>query len=267
MGVRTSIRRFIDRRFSRAAHLRRLTIARTKQCVFAGPFQGMQYVDRSIGSAYLPKLLGIYEREIYPVIEEVVQGEYDSLIDIGAAEGFFAVGLALRQPSPVIAFESDEEARGLAQEVARKNQVENRIDFQETCTPIILESLLAATDRPFILCDVDGGEADLLDLQVVPSLGKTALLVELHEYALPGITAELFRRFSDSHQMKLIWQKDREASDFPFEDFWSRRFARRYFSRAVDENRPCQQSWLWMTPLASQSQGGHAVDGKSSQAA
>lgn len=254
MGIRRSIRRFVKRRLSPEAYLRRLTISRTKQRVVAGPFVGMQYVDRSIGSAYLPKLLGTYEREIYPVVEEVIGGNYDSLIDVGAAEGFFAVGLAMKNNAPIIAFEANDAARALAHDVAQMNKVESRIDFRGTCAPADLETVLDAADRPFLLIDVEGGEADLLNPTNVPSLSKAAVLVEIHEFAKPGITAELFRRFDSSHDIEVIWQADRDASDFPYEDFLTKQFPKRYMRRAVDELRGFAQSWLWMTPKTSQTQ-------------
>ena len=36
-----------------------------KDVVFSGPFKGMKYIDYSVCSAYYPKLLGIYEKELH----------------------------------------------------------------------------------------------------------------------------------------------------------------------------------------------------------
>jgi predicted RNA methylase len=208
----------------------------------------MRYIDRAAGSAYLPKLLGTYERELYPVLEQVVNDAYDTLIDIGVAEGYFAVGMAMRKDARIIGYECDAQATALAIELAQRNGVAGRIEMRGACTPADLESAASASERPFLLCDVDGYETTLLDPRRVSSLSKTAMLVELHEYARPGVTAEFLRRFGDSHHIEIIWQAPRTAEDFPFENRWTRRLPARYRRHMVDELRPCEQSWLWMTP-------------------
>src|SRR6478672_6897407 len=62
-----------------------------------GPFKGMKYPGvNSVGSALIPKLLGSYERELHPLIDSICAGQYDQVVDIGCAEGYYAVGLAMR---------------------------------------------------------------------------------------------------------------------------------------------------------------------------
>lgn len=62
--------------------------------ILSGPFKGLMYPRESVGSAWAPKLLGTYESELSPTIERIVSGGYRSVVDIGAAEGYYAVGLA-----------------------------------------------------------------------------------------------------------------------------------------------------------------------------
>ena len=84
----------------------------TQGCVYGGPFKGMKYIDRSYCSALMHKLIGVYELEIQPQVERACHAAIDGIIDIGAAEGYYAAGFALRCPStPVVAFELDENAR------------------------------------------------------------------------------------------------------------------------------------------------------------
>jgi len=40
------------------------------------------------------KLLGFYEQPLQPYIEQVIQTGYPTIINIGCAEGYYAVGLA-----------------------------------------------------------------------------------------------------------------------------------------------------------------------------
>ena len=71
--------------------------------VLYGPFKGMTYPDStSIGSVWLPKMLGIYESELHDILEEICSKNYSTIINIGAGEGYYAVGLALRIPTSMI---------------------------------------------------------------------------------------------------------------------------------------------------------------------
>src|ERR1035441_10269867 len=57
--------------------------------VLNGPFEGMRYLQASVGSVLSPKLVGSYEAELHPFIERVTSGRYDIVVDIGCAEGYY----------------------------------------------------------------------------------------------------------------------------------------------------------------------------------
>lgn len=103
--------------------------------VRSGPFKGMRYPEgRSTGSALIPKILGCYERELHEVFEEVCQQRYSAIVDIGCAEGYYAVGLAMRlQHANVYAFDTDRAARDLCREMARTNCVLDRLAVEGRC--------------------------------------------------------------------------------------------------------------------------------------
>src|SRR5712672_3591091 len=77
-------------------YIQRLAESRTHSMVQQGPFRGMRYIDRALCSTLVPKWLGIYEREVGGCIEEAITLPFQTVVDIGAAEGYYAVGLALR---------------------------------------------------------------------------------------------------------------------------------------------------------------------------
>src|SRR5262245_12927877 len=53
-----------------------------------------------------PKLLGTYEVELQPLFEQIVAASPLTVINVGAAEGYYAAGLAVRCPAAcVIAYE------------------------------------------------------------------------------------------------------------------------------------------------------------------
>ncbi|MBX7105240.1 MAG: hypothetical protein K1X57_14250 [Gemmataceae bacterium] len=233
-------------------HLLATTIdRRVGRTVFAGPFRGMKYVDASVGSVFYPKLLGCYEKELHGAIEELIALAPATIIDIGAAEGYYAVGLALRCPQArVIAFEENEEGRALLAKMAAMNGVAERMTVRGRCTPAALAADLGGPGRTACVCDVEGGEAELLDPAVAGALRNAWILVELHDFLVPGTGAELARRFAPTHQVTTIGQQPRTVADYPFPIPWARWLPLAYGSYHVQEFRPAPMSWLVLRPRA-----------------
>jgi FkbM family methyltransferase len=106
-------------------HLENLVRAQTGGRVRQGPFAGLRYINRAVGSAFIPKLLGIYERELNGCIEAACAAQFPLIVDVGAAEGYYAIGLARRNPAArVIAFEMEETGREALKEMAKLNGIE-----------------------------------------------------------------------------------------------------------------------------------------------
>ncbi len=151
--------------------------------VLNGPFKGMKYIDyKSAGSVLWPKLLGTYEKELYPFVESSLSNEYRYIIDIGCAEGYYAVGYALKgKYEKVIAYDIDLRARKLCREMCMLNQV--KIDIRERCTKRTLESINFGTDKPsLILMDCEGYERELLSSINTEHLRNVYLLIEIHDW-------------------------------------------------------------------------------------
>jgi len=209
----------------------------------------MRYVDNSIGSAYLPKLLGIYERELAPRVEEACARRPALIVDIGAAEGYYAIGLARRNPqAAVVAFEMEEAGRGALVEMARLNEVAGRVRICGKCEPDDLQTALAQAVSPLVICDVEGYEGKLLNPLEVPALRGAFILAEMHDFLLPGISEELQKRFAMTHKVNPIWQADRSLADFPYQTLGTTLLPKSYLHWAVSEWRPVRMSWLWMEP-------------------
>ncbi len=150
-----------ERRFQ--ARYRRLVSQITAKAgwqVQTGPFAGMRYVEEARSSALLPKLLGTYEDELHPALETFLAMSYPVAIDIGCAEGYYAVGLARRLPGAIVhAYDLEPRARSLCTELAKRNGVADRVLIHERFTPDELLALPA--ERLLVICDVDGYEIEL----------------------------------------------------------------------------------------------------------
>ena len=216
--------------------------------VIGGCFAGL-VLPRGARETLVPKLLGIYERELGAVIEEVVRQGFEIIVNVGAAEGYYAVGLARRIPGAVVhAFEMDESARSLLCETADANGVADRVVIKGRCEPADLGECLTLTGRNLIVCDAEGYESVLLDPCLVPQLSHAFMLVELHQLKCPGITELLRARFERSHRIDEIGQELRSAGEFPYRTFYTRLLPDRLVLNAISEWRSEQQSWLWMRP-------------------
>jgi len=224
---------------------------RTGQEVISGPFAGMRYVNRSIGSAYVPKLLGIYERELAAVVEEIIASRPTLIVDVGAAEGYYAVGFACRLPeSRMIAFETEAAGRDAVTEMAALNDVSDRVTVMGTCDADSLGAVLAGQSNAVVLMDVEGYEDVWLDPEKLSALRSATFLVELHEFSVPGITAAIAARFAETHTLELIWAEDRHRSDFPWQTAITRLLPARYINGAVSEMRPEKMCWYFGRPIA-----------------
>ncbi|MBA3960652.1 MAG: hypothetical protein H0X40_01965 [Chthoniobacterales bacterium] len=234
-------------------HLVHLTRSRSGGKVASGPFAGLHYGEHAVGSAYIPKLLGSYERELALSIEESCVTKPDVVVDIGAAEGYYACGMARRLPNTrVIAFEMEAKGREALLEMVNLNHLTGRVEIRGKCEPLDLEEALAGARRPLIICDCEGYEKVLLDLTKVPALQRAQILVELHEFVVPGVTGAIKQHFEATHQVNEIVEEGRTRDDYPYRDFYTRFMPKSYLAWAPSEWRPEQMSWLWMMPRLAQ---------------
>jgi len=71
--------------------------------------------------------LGCYEHELHPHVERLIGRTFDALLNIGCADGYYAVGLARRMPgAPVFAHDLNPKAQTGCREVAALNGVAER---------------------------------------------------------------------------------------------------------------------------------------------
>ena len=206
--------------------------------VLWGPFAGMRYIPFASGSGLLPKLLGGYERELHGAVRESLARGYDRVVNVGCGEGYYAVGYARALPEAEIeAYDIDPLARQRLRELARLNGVE--IDVGSACG----HQDLAIQGRTLIVCDCEGYELELLDPARVPGLAGADLLVELHDFLDPTISATLAARFGGTHEIAFVDARE-DRPDYPAAILAPLRPAQRRL--ALWEGRPAGMRWAWM---------------------
>lgn len=214
------------------------------QVVQSGTFAGMAY-GKCIGQGeLLPKLLGTYEKELTPVWQALVAAPPDLVIDIGAAEGFYAVGLARLLQRTVIAFELEPPYHAAIRALARSNGVADHVHVLGECTSATLDRELTRGAQPFVLSDCEGAEAILLDPLKAPELRRARILVELHERLVPGVTPLVLGRFALTHTAQLITTIPRSPADLPARAALETDDAQ----FAMDEGRGGPMQWALLEP-------------------
>jgi len=186
------------------------------ETVLQGPFAGMRYKPIGYFGGLLPKLLGTYELELTEALARLCRFGARVIVDIGAAEGFYATGLAIRNPdAQVIAYEISRPARTLIRRMARSNGVYDRVTVKGKCTVGALRRDLAAVPYAAVLCDCEGEEDLLIDPEAVPALSRSFVLVEVHDAYSPGVAVRLKERFKVTHNIDVIVSRPRKLDDLP----------------------------------------------------
>ena len=148
--------------------------------IMQGPFAGMEYVTSATEGALTPRLIGTYESELHPYLATFAAKPLDCVIDVGCAEGYYAVGLARLMPGVTVhAFDIQEKARLACAELAAKNGVTDRVIIGERFEPDGFEAF--KDRRCLVLVDIEGAEDDLLRPDLSPALAGMDLIVETHD--------------------------------------------------------------------------------------
>ena len=215
--------------------------------VQSGPFEGLIMKQKSPTK---PMLLGVWEKELSFIWDSLEN--LKTIIDVGAAEGFYAVGLAKKYPKKqIIAFEMDPRTKVLLERTATHNSVKN-LETHGKCEYENLVKLGDKLQNSFIIMDCEGYEIELLRFSKTSIFQNAHILVELHEMYAAGCTDILKRRFADTHQVSEIKGQERNLSDWP-NKLWLLRFLfpRSIILHFMDEGRPYPMNWLYMIPKSS----------------
>jgi hypothetical protein len=212
--------------------------------VTQGPLAGLDFLRESAEGCHIAKLLGCYEQPLQPFIEQAVAKAYPTVLNIGCAEGYYAVGMARRMENThVLAHDLNPKAQQVCIELAHKNRVADRVTVGGLFAPE--DFALFANQKILLMCDIEGAERELLDPQLSQALRGMDIIVESHECLIPGITQLLIDRFKDSHQIRLVEDDGQRRLDKPPQ--WFLNLAHLDQLLATWEWRSGPTPWLVMT--------------------
>ena len=212
-----------------------------------GVFSGMKYPGAvSVGSSLFPKLLGSYEQELNPVIKRICREEYSEIVDVGCAEGYYAVGLALRIPqATVFAFDTNPQALQMCKSMARLNGVADRLVAGSYCDAETLRAIHFSR-RGLVIADCEGYEKQLFTEKTVNRFATCDLLIELHDFMDISISGHLRQLFERTHDIETIQSVDdiKKAQSYHYAELEPYELHVR--KTLLAEQRPAVMEWFWM---------------------
>jgi hypothetical protein len=211
--------------------------------IHAGLFRGMAYVTKATEGALMPRLLGTYEAELHPHLSAFLAEGVDCIIDVGCAEGYYAVGLARLAPNvTVYAHDTDLAAQAACKALAARNEVGDRVVVGGVFEPGDFEAF--AGRRVLVIVDAEGAEIDVLQPGLSRALADMAIIVETHDVYQPGALATMVSRFEATHDIVRV-DEGPKAHDPPA---WLKAMAELDKLIAVWEWRLQPTPWLIMRP-------------------
>lgn len=197
-----------------------------------GPFAGMIYPrEAALNRHSIPKLLGTFEQELHGALSDASKRRYDLVIDIGSAEGYYAVGLARMLRTNVLAFDPEPIERALCTEAAQLNGVTDRVELKDLFRPEDIREF--KNKRVLCICDCEGFEGQIFTSQTVSATARWDLLIELH-----GEAAQTLPRLQWPQKTRLI-ESVRRTGIYPELAGLGEP------EKLISEYRGGPQQWLW----------------------
>ena len=210
----------------------------------------MKYISESVGSCHMPKILGIYENEIYPTLLNFLSNS-DLFVNIGAAEGYYAVGSAIKYPNlNIIAFEMDKTGRQYISNLKKRNNVDN-VEIRKKFTDVDFFGIQkSAYNRITYLIDIEGEEINIFS-KYHNHFNNSYFIIELHDRVSNKIESYLKRFYSNTHNTYIIPIKDKSTSDLSIKiPILLKLFKNKLiYKHLLSEWREYEQSFLVCEPI------------------
>ncbi len=186
-----------------------------------GPFTGL-HLDRETWWGKLDlgsQCLGLYEKEILNLIDATEAGRFSTFIDIGAADGYYAIGMLVSgKVGRTICFEQTEKGRSVIAENWKKNHSVGELTILGEANAASFAALNRADlNNALVLVDVEGFEFDLLTDEVLSLLKSSTVVIEIHHWMdnfLDKYTTFL-RHAANYFEVEVIERVERETSNLP----------------------------------------------------
>ena len=211
-----------------------------------GPFKGMVISEDQFWGPgdKASKILGLYEKEIQNLLNHIQEkNNFPTFIDIGGADGFFAVGSVKNNLfKNCEVFEISKRGRQSIEESAIKNNVADLISIKSEANEKTLSSI-ENINNSVILCDIEGGEYDLFSENLIKNMHPSNVIIEIHKN--PDISLNEFEdKFKNLFSIDKITQGPRSLKGFGE----LKNFNDNNRSLLASEGRSYIQEWWHLSP-------------------
>jgi hypothetical protein len=220
-----------------------------KNTVLHGVFKGMKLSDKVWWGKYdiANKLFGQYEAHVVnKIIELSLQNNL--FIDIGAADGYFAIGMVYSGFfEKAICFEISEKGRLVIEENASVNNVSKKIIINGIANSEEIDKIISKNDTAVVLIDIEGAEFDLLTYDFLYKLRNCTIIIELHDTFISGLfdrRQKLFSRASQFFNLNYIKRSSPEINSFS--ELNNLNDSSRFL--LFSEGRPNMMDWVCFSP-------------------
>lgn len=211
-------------------------------------------------------LLGTYEVQVCAILDTLKSPE-TTLIDIGAADGLYGIGLvSVGAFGQSLCFEVNEKCQQNLRQTSVSLGLENKISIygeaKKFTVQQAIEKKLDVDERAVIICDIEGGEFDLFDQEFFQILSNHHIIIETHDFLVKNNEESrvAFRKLKQSaadyfhiHEIK---DGLRYIRDIPLLKNWSDADT---WSICI-EGRKQMMTWLYLRPMSEPILSGQVID-------
>ena len=148
-----------------------------------GQFKGLKLSKNPWGITDRGSIIfGIYEKEVSEFLKKIPNSFKDNLINIGASDGYYPVGLIFNKSyKKAYCFEINKLSRKAIEYNSLINKVETSIKIFGKADESFYENLpKSIINKSTLLVDIEGAEFDILTKKVFKKFSNSIFLIELH---------------------------------------------------------------------------------------
>lgn len=190
--------------------------------------------------------LGLYEKEILDLIS--AQGPFNTFLDIGAADGYYAVGLLhAKMAKKAICFEISEDGQRAIERNWRLNAKPGKLEVYGKADEHSISSIAEKLcENTLVLIDVEGFEFELLSPELIAILAQCNVILEIHNW-IEGFAEKypvLLRNLDKYFDISVIAPSDRNTQNIEL----LRSYTDDNRLLVSSERRPCMMRFLHLLP-------------------
>jgi hypothetical protein len=201
----------------------------------------------------MPKVLGTYEMELRPVVDRALRLlRPDIVVDVGAAEGNYAAGLAWPRDEREGLHSRNRAARarvdpGSGQERQSGTQAASGWGMHPASLRAVLRGGRGA--RTVVIVDLEAYERELLDPIAVPGPRRAHVRVGVREFVGRPIGHTNSERIRGSHRIEEIREAPRTIANLPLQlSVMDRTLFRSSWMGVMSEKWPERMRRFFMSP-------------------